>query len=390
MDEPSILARVFDLTGGKRKTKPAGDHNHAEVDHHGPSHDESHNDKHSDHGAKAQSHGDGHLGAKAEEQSHDGNDGAAQSHGDKHDGAAQSHGNDADIDIVIGGGKDPYFMRGGSSLNILSMFQKLGILFFIVFATIALATFIITRPIIYQKLFNSEDDEDYNFDSPDASHSTRLKKIAKILFYYHILIFLCFLLVLLIIFVVVVIYIKAFKSKEGLRPVALFKEFMFTFNNGDGEMISVSDFYLALIIIMVVGYMFYLFYFKYVLSYFTTISYPSYIDPEVSEEEEFENPKKFLLMYGLMIMYILAFAIMVMNYVYGFPSKVYFIWNVIFLFLAMLFLGMIYKETFQRDKMRQLIWFVAFAVLVLLNENLGTIFKTIVETLINLYKRTRS
>lgn len=370
MDDGSILARVFDLSGGRKKSKPKpGDNQHAEDPNHGHGENNPHHGKHT----KGQEHSEDAGNQVPNTQDHNGD-------------------NEYEDPGVIGGSLDPYFMRGGgtTSLDIMAMFQKLGILFLLVFITVALTTFLFTRPTFYTKMFDPEKDEDYNLDSPDATHSSRIKKLAKVLFIFHVLLFVCFLFVLLLVYGVVLVYVHVFKKDAGLNAFQIFKDFLFTFDNGNGEKVSVSDFYLALIIIVLVGFLFYFFYFKYVLSYFTTLSYPSYIDTEVSDKEEFDTPKKFLMMYGLMIMYILAFALMVMNYVYGFPSKVYFVWNIIFLFLVMLFMGMVYKQTLKRELKFQIIWSVVFIVIVCLNKTLGTIFKTIIETLITLFKRSRA
>lgn len=354
----SIFSRVFDLDGGARKKKvtpqrpsdPKGEPPH---ENHPPEH-------HGNHGSKA---------APA---------------GDKKD-----HGEESNA-FGFGGAKSPYWLRGGApgQIDLLSMFQKFGYLFLLVLLAVALATYLITTPFFYKFFFNPEKDDDYNFDSSDATHNTRYWKLFKVMLLYHVLILVCFLLVLLIMYGVVSVYYESAGMKaKGIALMDVYKEFLFTFDN-HGTKMSVSDFYLTFIIVLIFGYLFYFFYFKYVLGYFANMTFPAYIDPNKSEKDEWDNPKKYIILYALMFMYIMAFALMVMNYVYGFSTPILFVWNIIFVFFLMLFMGLVFKYVLKKDILRFGIWTVVFVVLIILNKHLGGMFNHAIENMIAMFRQT--
>lgn len=355
----SIFARVFDLDGGAKKRKSPQQQpseQHAEMPEH-----------HTHNPAKA-------VATKEHDTSKGDSD-----HGDSNSGDG----------FGFGGAKSPYWLRGGAGqIDLLSMFEKFGYLFLVVLISIGLATFLITSPNIYQRFFDPERDEDYNFDSSDATHGSRYKKIFKVVFLFHILILICFLIVLLVIYGILALYYEAAGlKKQGVVLLDMFKKMLFTFDNFGTDM-SVSDFYLTFIIVLIVGFLFYFFYFKYVVNYFANMTFPSYVNPEKSDHPEWENPKKFIILYGLMIMYIFAFALMVMNYVYGFTSMILFIWNVIFLFFLMLFMGMVYKYVLMKEPLRMNIWIIVLVLFVIGNKYLGGMFKHALDTMFEMFKKT--
>jgi hypothetical protein len=134
-----------------------------------------------------------------------------------------------------------------------------------------------------------------------------------------------------------------------------------------------------------------MFYFKNVKSYFQNLKYPQYMDEEdPNVEKEFTNPQKFMVFYGLLILYIFVFAFMVMNYVYGFNSKIAFFWNTIFLFLIMFLTGLFIKFTFLRKQKRQIFTFAIIFVAVILNKPVGKGLQKIVDNMIDLFKRSKS
>jgi len=369
MDEsPSMFARIFDLDGGKGKRPPPKKEPAAE-DVHSHSHGKDH---------KEGSHGNDH----------------GHGHGTEAAPVPPVHSTGAEAPIVFGGGGGggiPVMEGGGAAVDILSMFQRLGILFLIVIVSIALATYFMTTPVFYKRFFNPESDDDANFESADATHDSRYKKLAKVLLVFHIMIFICFILVLFVLYLLFAVYyeVMGISKQPGAIPLLdFFKDFLLNYDNF-GTKMSLSDFYLAAVVILVVGYLFYLFYFKYVLGYFTNLTFPAYIDTEVSSEPEWENPKKYLIMYGLMLLYILAFAIMVMNYIYGFKSKILFIWNTIFLFLLMFFLGFVYKYAFKKDVMKVLVWFVVLVILCFSNKTLGGAFKFVIDNMMALGRMSK-
>lgn len=362
----SLFSRLFDLNGGAKKkrssatpAKPKPSNNHAE------SHEHMHNEHRGTHGSKE---------ASSTEASH------PSKHNNEND---TDHGDDG-FTAFGGAGSDG---QSGQTVDVLAMFQKLGYLYLLVFISIALATYLIMSPFIYKRFFDPDNNDDYNFDSAEATHASRYKKLLKFVFLYNVLIILCLLFVLLVIYGLVAIYHESagLKSK-GINVMQFYKQIMFSYNNHGNE-VSLANFYLTFALVIVVGYLFYFIYFKYVVGYFTTLTFPSYIDTDKSESHEWDNPKKYIIMYALMLMYILAFCtLMILNYLYSFNVKVIFIWNIIFLFLMMFFMGMIVKHVLTKEPFLTFTWTAAYVILILANKNMGEMFKVAATATINMSK----
>lgn len=280
--------------------------------------------------------------------------------------------------------------KGGamSKVNIFAMFQKYGFLYLITFIAVILTTVVMFIPLIYNHFFDPEKD-DSNFDSPEATHSSRYKKIVLLLLIYHVLFFVCFLLVMGFIYAGLSIYYDAANiSLTGVTLSDYFKNIMFTFDN-NGTKMSISDFYFSLVIIGVFGYIVYISYFKFAKGFFEYMTFPTYIDPETSEVLEWENPKKFIMFYGLQIMYILAFALMVINYVY-FVDKRTFSWVTIILFLLMAFMGLVVKEVLKKNLLWTCIWFALLILIVALNDTVGVGFYYVTTLMNNIWWQIRN
>lgn len=363
-DSVSMWSRLFDLDGGKKDNKsaiPQGAAKSAKFDKswdtfkHGKDLDKDKHDK------DKQDHIDTKVATKSQK------DG---------DGGVEA--------AMFGAGtKD---MKGGGNLDVLGIFHKLCVLFLLLLISIVIA-FCVFNFIFYDKYFNKNKDADYNFEDHNVEHAERHKKIWNVLLMFNIVILVSFLLVILVCYLFVLMYFHTIVKDPSMTGTTYFNNLMFWFNN-NGEMIPLTDFFFSLVIILTLGYIIYVIYFKNVKDYFTSIAYPAYIDPKNSTKKEYENPKKFLLFYGLMILYIMAFALMLMNYVYAFDNDlISFIYNIIFIFFVLWTTGMYFKNILKKNLIIQSAFVFIIVLIISFNKNIGQAFKLTIETMINIAKR---
>lgn len=396
MDEGNgLLSRIFDLHGGKKdssKPTPPTKSGTPKKDHEHHHHHEEH------HGAEPGQHQAAQSTVADGSKDHD----QSQSHG-SHD----AHGTpDASVDdlssFMVGGGPSKKqvtsnasihpkkIQKGGGSLNVPEMFKKFGWFYLLLLITMFVTFYIMFYPAVYQKYFNEDNDDDFNFESETATHASRYNKLSKVILAFHVIFLIVLLVILLMILVLLFVYTQINKSL-GLNARQLFSNIFFTFDNDDGNRIELTDFYLAFVVILCFGYLVYRFYFKFVKSFFINLKYPKYIDEDSPlADSEYQNPQKFIIFYGLMILYIFVFAFMVMNYVYGFNTKIAFIWNTVFLFFIMFFTGTFLKFMLLRDKKKQMITFGIIFATVILNKPVGTALQKIADNMVNLFKKSQT
>jgi hypothetical protein len=194
-------------------------------------------------------------------------------------------------------------------------------------------------PFIYNAFFNPETDPDANFESADASHKSRYKKIALYLLVFTLVIIASFILVMGVLYILIPLF------NTNLDAMLL----------RDGEQ-SLLSIYGSLLAVVVVTYIIYIIYFLFVKDYFTNLTYPTYL-PEDSEKTEFMQPQKFTIFYAVMLLYIFVFVVFVMNYLEYDSPKIFFAICVILL-LMMIVVGRMTKFILERNVVKSIIWSV--------------------------------
>ena len=243
--------------------------------------------------------------------------------------ANETSGNSNDEGVALGGGPES-----------ITKFRKIGFILLIFVATLTLACFVMLSPFIYNAFFNPETEPDANFESADASHKSRYKKIALYLLVFTLVIIATF------IFVMGVLYILIPLFDSNLNAMVLM--------DGTQDLMPI---YLSLLAVIIITYIIYIIYFAFVKDYFTNLTYPSYL-PENSEQTEFSQPQKFTIFYAIMLLYIIVFVVFVMSYLEYDSPKVFFAICVILL-LMMVVVGKMAKSILERKLVKSIIWAVS-------------------------------
>jgi hypothetical protein len=227
----------------------------------------------------------------------------------------------------------------GGGPETVTKFRKIGFILLIFVITLVLACVIMLSPFIYNAFFNPETDPDANFESADASHKSRYKKIALYLLVFTLVIIASFILVMGALYILIPLF------NTNLDAMLL----------RDGEQ-SLLSIYGSLLAVVVVTYIIYIIYFLFVKDYFTNLTYPTYL-PEDSEKTEFMQPQKFTIFYAVMLLYIFVFVVFVMNYLEYDSPKIFFAICVILL-LMMIVVGRMTKFILERNVVKSIIWSV--------------------------------
>jgi hypothetical protein len=247
----------------------------------------------------------------------------------------------ADAHVSTRDNEDAIAFGGGPET--IAKFRKIGFILLIFVITLILACTIMLSPFIYNAFFNPETEPDANFESADASHKSRYKKIALYLLVFTLVIIASFILVMGALYILIPL------SNTTLDAVLL----------TDGEQ-SLLSIYGSLLAVVVITYIIYIIYFAFVKDYFTNLTYPSYL-PEDSEKTEFSQPQKFTIFYAVMLLYIFVFVVFVMNYLEYDSPKIFFAVCVILL-LMMIVVGRMTKFILERNVVKSIIWAVVLYI----------------------------
>lgn len=249
---------------------------------------------------------------------------------------------------------------------VISMFQKYGYLYILLFLAIIISIYSIKNTFI-QEIINRNNDNDYNFDDPNATHSSRYKYIIKITFIY-ILVIIVILFILYGLFTIILSII--YESNETIRIDAgnSFKTYVynsyFKYNTKSGREIA-GDYYISLIMIMLVGFVVYVLYFLFNKKYFTNISYTTY---SKNDQDEWDNNMKYIILYGLMILMLMCFSFMIINIIYQKTSGLLICSCLtLSIFFIMFFTAQVFKNILHKDSLFILIWTISLLVLLIIN-----------------------
>ena len=142
--------------------------------------------------------------------------------------------------------------------------------------------------------------------------------------------------------------------------LAIIKDFMWQFDF-KGEPHLLLYVYVIMLIILFGSMMVFMLYFLFVKGYLGTLAYPSYVDTtKRNAKPELRNPTKFALYYGVYVMIIYTFFLILFSFYHLSGSKMLF--TCIFLIVTfMMFMMLIVKYTLERSAWRIVVlWFVFF------------------------------
>ena len=233
-------------------------------------------------------------------------------------------------------------------------FKKIGFIMLIFVLTLMLSCVIMFSPIVYNTFFK-EDDPDANFESPDATHKSRYKKIALILFVYTLVVIASFICCMIIIF----LFVFLIKPENGVSAWEYFETMLLSYTI-EGTSHSLSYIYMIMLAILIITYLVYIIYFAFVKDYFLNLTYPSYL-PEDSEKTEFTQPQKFIIFYGIMMLYVFTFIIFVINYLEYESTTIFFAVTFI-VFIMMVIVGKFYQKVLEKNLFSGVIWFVFMCI----------------------------
>lgn len=267
------------------------------------------------------------------------------------------------IDIVpetmsnqTGGGET--ITTNNNSGFVISMFQKYGYLYILLFVSIIISIYFIKNSFIHNFVIDKSNN-DSNFEDPNATHSSRYKYIVKITFIY-ILVIALMLIVVYGLFVIVLSIIYESNKNIQIEAGNSFKTYLYNSYfkyKVESRRSFAGDYYISLVMILFIGFIFYIFYFFFNKKYFTNITYPVFIDKEKNDQDEWDNNMKYFILYGLMILLLMCFSLMIVNVVYKKSSG----WMVcsyftLCIFFMMLFTGKVFFNILRKDNTKIIMW----------------------------------
>jgi hypothetical protein len=205
-------------------------------------------------------------------------------------------------------------------------------------------------PVVYRTFFDEEKDPDANFESTEATHKSRYKKIVLFLFIYTLVAIASFIMVMIILY----LFIFLLKPENGMSAWDYYDNILLSYTVGENKH-SLIYMYSLILTIICVTYLVYIIYFAFVKDYFTNLTYQSYL-PELSDKTEFTQPQKFIIFYGVMLLYIFTFIIFVINYLEYESTSIFFAVTFIIL-IMMVMVGKFYQQILKKDITKGIIWF---------------------------------
>jgi hypothetical protein len=213
------------------------------------------------------------------------------------------------------------------------------------------------------KLHGEKDPTDPNLDNEDENYYSRWRRIAQIIVVLSMLSIAYFIAIVIILFIIIFIvfyiYLSITIEDENVSIVKLafnytseiIKHILWNYYLGDKEQ-TLFKIYAMLIIIIFITIAIFLGYHLFVKSYLKNIAYPQVVDTNKTDKPEFTNPTKFAMYYGLyIILMVLFYIILLAFYNFNFDSNTKLcIINIAFAIITMMFIMIIYKYTLDRSK----------------------------------------
>lgn len=252
---------------------------------------------------------------------------------------------------------------GGTDEQILLRtvyFQKVILLFIILFFSVILAILCTKSTSIIGLIFK-EDDEDTNFDQDEIDFKSRWKKIIKLTFIFILFIILMHIAIFIIVFLAILIKISIITDDPDASYLNLaIEDFLQIFweytDPTTGQTVRLFSYYALLFGLLIMMTIFYMIYTLLVKGYFNNIYYEKVYNPKNPDADDISQTQKYIYRYGLYIVVMLLFIILLLNYEEFIDDKVIYIYNILFLIIYLILSVSIIRYNMQKSNLKFFIY----------------------------------
>ena len=186
----------------------------------------------------------------------------------------------------------------------------------------------------------------------------------------------------------IILLIKYFKimiseNKSGISDFKLalknLKEMIWEYKDKDDKNVNLISYYLLLFFVLIVMFLFYMIYTKLVKGYFNNLFYESVFNENKPDIEDKPQALKYLYQYGVLIILMMLFVLLLLNYTKLSKFKILFIYNIIFIAIYVLVTLAILRYQLQKN-VKKLILFIILLILLFIGYK---ILLVIISKLIN-------
>jgi hypothetical protein len=268
--------------------------------------------------------------------------------------------------VQIGGAASK---RGGSIKPLHQaedLYKRVFLIAFLVFVSIYCATVTFQSKDVLKgvlKLKGEKQPADANLDNDDVNYMERWRRIAQVIIVLSLLAIAYFLAMLIL--MTLVIWVYFYLTSEDNSPITRWTldlmSYIFWRFDLDGTDHIISYFYMLIVIIIFGCMMFFLVYHLFVKNYLKNLGYPLAVNTSKTNKPEFSNPTKFAYFYGLYLILLLLFFILLFS-LYHLSTNTLLFPCLLYIIVAMMFMMLIYRYTIERSKPWRIgvLWLVYF------------------------------
>lgn len=214
------------------------------------------------------------------------------------------------------------------------------------------------------KLKGEGEDADPNFED-SGDHMERWRKILQMIIVFVCLVIAFTIALFVFIYVMLLLY---YSNKDGIPdPVPFVKEKMkkwFMSFEVDGFDYDLRKFYILAVVLLFGSMLFFMLYFIFVKSYLQNIYYQNDINVEKSNKAEFLNSYKFINYYGLYLVLLLLFSLLLISIFYLTGNNLLYL-SLFYIIVSMMFVMLISKYTLERSAWRIFVLMLVFLIFVI-------------------------
>lgn len=236
------------------------------------------------------------------------------------------------IPLMIGGKTKKGGNTSDSTDIILSeslYFRKINTLFIILFISIVITIGVVN--MFVGMIFN---DDDTNFENQESDYQIRWKRVMKLTVLFITLIILCHFIIILLILLYFVIKIGVTNEDPNAQIFSIawakVKEMVWEYKDDMNNDVGLIGYYMLLFTVLVLLFIFFIIYTLLAKGYINELMYESIYDESNPDAEDRTQPDKFIFQYGVYIVVMMLFVLLLLNYDKLRDKKIIFIYNVVF------------------------------------------------------------
>ena len=156
-------------------------------------------------------------------------------------------------------------------------------------------------------------------------------------------------------------------NKSGISDFKLalknLKEMIWEYTDKDDKNVNLLSYYLLLFFVLIVMFLFYMIYTKLVKGYFNNLFYESVFNDNNLDVQDKPQPLKYLYQYGILIILMMLFVLLLLNYTKLSKFKLLFIYNIIFIAIYVLVTLAILRYQLQQNTPKLILFIILLIIL---------------------------